>query len=156
MAGVVWHGGAVLVELPSRVLRAMAASRHGPQIQRGPPTSARCGSGAPPTTPPPNQPPNHQGTWPMERLLAGSRRRGSKPVWDQNETWMEFRDLVGRFASSGTDMTQRNKFKDRQCILLKLYYVPPPLENLHHDPRQNYLYVFHFFSRERMCRGEGC
>jgi hypothetical protein len=61
-------------------------------------------------------------------LLAGSRGRrvgrGSKPVWDQNETRTEFKDLVGRFASSGTGLTQRNKFKDRHHILLlkKLLY----------------------------------
>jgi hypothetical protein len=32
---------------------------------------------------------------------------------DQNETRTEFRDLGGHFASSGTGLTQRDKFEDR-------------------------------------------
>jgi hypothetical protein len=60
----------------------------------------------------------------LRALLAGSRRRRvghrSKPVWDQNETRTEFRDLVGRFVCPGTGLTQRNKFKYRQRILLFL------------------------------------
>jgi hypothetical protein len=68
-------------------------------------------------------------------LLAGSRGRrvgrGSKPVWDQNETRTEFKDLVGRFASSGTGLTQRNKFKDRHHILLlKKYGIWPSYQDL--------------------------
>jgi hypothetical protein len=34
----------------------------------------------------------------------------------------KFEDLYGRFASLGTGMTQSDKFENRQCTVLFVYY----------------------------------
>jgi len=52
------------------------------------------------------------------------------PRWhtrlDLVETRTKFRDPIGYFQSSGTGMTQCDKFRDRRCILLFINLICLP------------------------------